>query len=75
MPSGAQGARSSRTSRCARDHSIAWLAAYMSNPCHIELMLTEQESSVEKPEDIVEPKKKKMSNKRQAVSPSPSVRT
>lgn len=43
--------------------SVVWVLAYMSSPCHIEVILTEREDAVAKPDDE-EPAKKKESKKK-----------
>ena len=47
--------------RTYRDHS--WINPYMSSPCHIEMILTEKEQIVPKPEEEAA-QKKKMSQKK-----------
>ena len=47
--------------RTYRAHS--WISPYMSSPCHIEMILTEKEQIVPKPEEEVA-QKKKMSQKK-----------
>ena len=46
--------------RTYRAHS--WISPYMSSPCHIEMILTEKERIVPKPEEVAQ--KKKISQKK-----------